>query len=202
MKIIKSISVLTLLLFLGFVTSCTTKDEALDPALPKNQVATTNSTTNPIPTPVANGSFTVSVDGQTFTATNITAVRQVITLGNINASQMTITGISVGLVISQITIQLVEKPSNVYTLGILPTEGVVYMSEDVSTQNPFFISSNPLLVSSNVGQVNVTSINNTTRIISGTFNGTIKQYSLGTNNLLGTKVLTNGVFNNVNFVVQ
>jgi Family of unknown function (DUF6252) len=200
MKITKSISVLVLLLFIGFATSCTTKDEALDPALPRNQDATTNSTTNS--TPVLNGSFTVSVDGQTFTATNITAVRQVITLGNINASQMTITGVSVGSVISQITVQLVEKPSNVYTLGILPTEGTLYMSENIATQNPYFITSNPFLTSTNVGQVNVTSINNTTRIISGTFNGTIKQYSLGTNNLLGTKVLTNGVFNNVNFVVQ
>jgi Family of unknown function (DUF6252) len=200
MKIIKSISVLVLLLFIGFATSCTTKDEALDPALPKNQVVTTNSTTNP--TPVLNGTFTVSVDGQTFTATNITAVRQVINLGNVNASQMTITGISVGAVISQISVQLLEKPSNSYILGIIPVEGTVYMSENITTQNPFFITSNPLLTSTNVGQVNVISINNTTRIISGTFNCTLKQYSLGTNVLLGTKVLTNGVFNNVNFVVQ
>lgn len=207
MKIIKSISVLSLLLFIGFATSCTTKDEALDPALPRNQVATSNSTTNP--TPTQNGTFTVDFDGQTYSANNITAVKQVVTANGISVSSYSIIANSInGTNGKNITINLLEEdPSNNYQTGLNSSNpvgdgNVSYISDILNAQQTTFQAINTANPFTTTGLISVTSNNATTQKISGTFSCTVYRSSLATPQIGNdSKVFTNGVFTNIYYTI-
>lgn len=203
MKNLKSISSVILLVILGFATSCTTKDEALDPALPKNQVASSSSTT----TPILNGTFTVLIDGQLFTSNQNNAFKSVSTTNGITSVSYSITGnLNDGANTKSISIQFFEHVTNNYETGLSTNtsvgKGIIsYVNNIVNPQANTYISTNPNNPFVSTGNIFVSSNSTVTQKISGTFNCSVFLSDQNTQTLIDTKVFTNGVFSNIYYTI-
>ncbi len=187
----------TFLLFL-FIISQSCNVEPIDPKVQINQVAIAN-TPAVIPEIVpVEPVFKVNFDAQVFSASTTTAVK------DINGFY-TITGSSISNGITRkIQIYFADTANNQNTTGeLLPTtagKGLIsYNLNSSLSQNNIYKSFDKLLPQSTTGSIEVTNNDVVNKKISGKFNGTVYLYDSVSSELIGTKVLTNGFFTNINY---
>ena len=157
----------------------------------------TDATTDPNP---LNGTFTATVEGQSFVANEIIAVRKTIIQPGIpDVISYNIAGLlNEGLTSKSITIQFFPKGTNSY---LIPEEGLISYIPNALTQEVYSPTNiaNPF---ENTGVLNITSEDITNKKISGTFSCTVFLIDNLTQTIIGQKEITNGVFTNVTYTIQ
>ncbi len=203
MKKIKLVSIVSC--FFLLLSSCTS--EPVDSALlPTMNPPTSNNGGGT----VTNGTFSTTIEGQLYTATNIQAIKhlQLDPATSTTVVSYSITGNQTsGTTGKSIVIQFDEDPSNQYQTGLdinnpVGTAFVNYINDLTAPTTTMYSSINQANQLTNTGSVNITANNTTSQLISGNFQCTVYLFDTATQQVLGTKVLTNGVFQNVHYTVQ
>lgn len=168
-----------------FIQSC--DNEIIDPAIV-------------IPDPIESGSLQVNFDGQIFESTATTATK---TIGTASVATYKITGTLTGTTTKAVTILFTENGTNTFLTGGIPYSqgggGSVSYMENTATPTSMFTSINYANATLGTGQINVTSINTTNKLISGTFNCTVYMLDPVTGTVNSSKVFSNGIFNKVSY---
>ena len=200
-------NLLLLFLFTFSLISCTTSNEPIDAKLIGNSSAnnTSSSNTNPT-TPNNNGTFKVDIDGITYTASNTVAIKFISTNPQTPQNSYGISGIfNVGGVNKLVGLVFFEVPSNSYYVGGPPVanQGNANINYTPDTSNNTIAYSGLYLIDPfiNLGSINVTSNNATTKIINGNFNAKL-YLAQSTATANDFKLLTNGTFTNIQYTVQ
>ncbi len=151
-----------------------------------------------IPEPIDVGSLQVNFDGQVFESTATTATK---TIGAGSVATYKITGTLTGTTTKAVTILFTENGTNTFLTGGIPYSqgggGSVSYMENTATPTSMFTSINYANATLGTGQINMTSINTTNKLISGTFNCTVYMLDPVTGTVNSSKVFSNGIFNNV-----
>ena len=157
----------------------------------------TDAVVNPNP---VNGSFTANIDGQSFVANEIIAVRKTIIEPGIPAfTSYNIAGmLNEGLNSKSITIQFFPHDTSSY---LIPEEALISYIPNALTQEVYTPTNiaNPF---ENTGVVNITAEDIVNKKISGTFSCTVFLIDNLTQTIIGQKELTNGVFTNVTYTIE
>ena len=151
---------------------------------------TPNSNPNPL-----NGTFTATIDGEQYVANEITAIKSLIS----GPLSFAITGnIANGLLGKSMTLQFFQGSINTY---LLPDQGLINYLPDVLSLQMYssFNLDNPF---ENVGQIEITSIDEINKKISGKFNSKVFYIDPVTQTVIGSKIITNGVFTNVTYTIE
>jgi hypothetical protein len=184
----QKLSVAIIFIFSMFlITSCT--DEPLDPVLAA-QIAANNSSSGGNSSA---GTFTASVDGSNFSANSIIAnmVNNPITGNTLNVIGLSSSGeyISITLVAPAVGTFSANSSSD-------PTHPAILSYQQSSSSSDVYTANDASFQPT--GSISVSSFNSTSKIISGTFH--FDGYlSSGSGNI---KHITNGIFNNINYIAQ
>lgn len=191
--------VLKIFLLISFLAFYSCNIEPIDPKVQTNQTSIANTPTvvPEVVVPVL-PVFKVNFDAQVFAATNIVAVKGINAFYTISGSA-TANGIT-----RKITIYFSDIANNENTTGLLePNElGKGLISYNINsglTQNNVFKSHNKALPTSTTGSIKILNNDTSKNLISGIFNATVYLYDVNTNELIGSKVLSNGIFTNIEY---
>lgn len=194
MNLTKKVFQLVAFVSMFTLASCSTDIEPYEGGMP------------PSANPTVSSQFKVDFDGQTFVANQVVAIKQELPGAPVTTYSYTISGnLNNGTSSKAVTLQFIENPSNSYELTTDPPAGkgtgtVTYV-EDVNNPSSY-ISTNPNQAFNSQGQINVSSNNNDTQTISGTFYANLYLIDDATAQVIGTKIFSNGVFTNVHYTVQ
>lgn len=194
MNLTKRIFQFTALVAFFSLASCSTDIEPYEGGIP------------PSANPTVSSQFKVDFDGQTFTANEVVAIKSIQTTPAGQVVSYTISGnLNNGTSSKAVSLQFFEHVSNNYALTVDPPAntgvGTVSYIEDANTQNAY-LSFNPNQAFNNQGQITVTSNDVQNQIISGNFNANVYLLDENTQQVIGTKVLSNGVFTNVHYTIS
>lgn len=180
----QKISLFLVLVLSFFVQSCDV--EPIDPAIVI------------IDTP-ADGSLQVNFDGQVFVA-DATAATKTIVSGK---ALYQISGTLSGSTTKAVTLSFTENGTNTFLTGGVPYNqgggGTVSYMENILTPSAIFTSVNYANIVLNTGQINLTSIDATNKLISGTFNCTVYMEDPVSGTINSSKIFSNGIFNNIQY---
>ena len=173
----------SLIVLLSLVTLVSCETEPLDKAISLEDFNPTNPSSS-------TGSFTASVDGDSFSSTQTMGTYNASTLGN----ELNISGITTaGKIIS---IQILNPSVGTFQASTLANQLVFFQYSDATLgANGFFSSSNS---TTSTGTITISQFDTSTNKISGTFSFT----AYNTVNATVTKAVTQGVINNVSFTNQ
>ena len=153
-----------------------------------------------IPEEVSEGTLQVAFDGQIFVSNATTATKTIVS--GTNATYQ-ISGTLSGTTTKAVTLSFTENGTNTFLTGGVPYSqgggGTVSYIENILNPVSIFSSVNYNNLTSNTGQINVTSNDTANKLISGTFNCTVYMLDPSTGTVTSTKVLTNGIFTNVHY---
>ncbi len=174
-------------LFLN-LSSCTTSNEVIDPALLNTGTLVTNTDNSTNPITVALGVFNANFDGQTFTANSTQAI--------VNATTVAITGLKADGSFFQLTLlgtPIVGTYNNINSTQL----GLIYSGG--TGQIPYVGASSAAFSSypnyTDTAELKIVSIDTANKIIKGTFKFNGGQVSPTVANQLNIKTFTNGAFN-------
>lgn len=151
----------------------------------------TDATIDPNP---LNGTFTATVDGEQYVANEVIAIKALTGGGSFS-----ITGnINNGLLGKSMTIQFYPNVDNNY---LIPEQGIItYVPDVLALQSYTPVNfNNP---QENVGILNITSVDEVNKKISGTFSSTVFLLDTVTQTVIGQKEITNGIFTNVTYTIN
>jgi uncharacterized lipoprotein YajG len=186
-QIISKIIVFTFSIFL--FASC--DNEVVDPVLAA-QVAANNSSSGNGGGGVTSGNFTATVDGTNFAASSIIANLTATPIGNtLNIIGLKSTGEYISITIGSPAVGTFTANNS-----FDPLHPAILSYQQNATSSDIYTANNSSLAPT--GSITITAFDSANKTISGTFN--FDGYlSSGSGSV---KHITNGVFNNVNYVVQ
>lgn len=153
-----------------------------------------------IPEEVSEGTLQVAFDGQIFVSNATTATKTIVS--GTNATYQ-ISGTLSGTTTKAVTLSFTENGTNTFLTGGVPYSqgggGTVSYLENISNPSSIFTSINYASATSNTGQINVTSVDTTNKLISGTFNCSVYMADAATGSVTSTKVFSNGIFSNIHY---
>jgi hypothetical protein len=159
--------------------------------------------------PINAGSFQVDIDGQTITATDIQAVK---TISFDNVTNLPLIDPITGLVVATYAISGKVGTTKIFSISFFNTNLTTISFPEYAASASYIPNAlNPLSVYSSaeldpsgteVGQINITTNDETNKKLTGTFNSKVFLRDLTTGMVSDTKIMTNGKFTNVTYIIN